>query len=141
MISTESNKKSLVSRRVEMFGELAKDNTINRSRHLSESNIQNAQSDKLIEYSSSTHQTPPKRCIHPRHPLQVLPRRGPRGCPQRHLWSRPPGRGHKQRQTGRRAEAAGPVPRQGPEQPVHGEAGPGPRPSRQGNSNPKPLPL
>ena len=57
MISTESsNKKSLVLRRVEMFGELAKDNTINRSRHLSESNIQNAQSDKLIKHSSSTHQ-------------------------------------------------------------------------------------
>ena len=57
MISTESsNKKSLVSRRVEMFGELAKDNTINRSRHLSESNIQNAQSDKLKKHSSSTHQ-------------------------------------------------------------------------------------
>ena len=54
--SDSTRKNSLVSRRAEMFGGLAKNNTLTaRSRHLSETNLRNVQPEKLPQTNKPPH--------------------------------------------------------------------------------------
>ena len=51
-----TGKKSLVSRRAEMFGGLAKNNSLTtRSRHLSETNLRNVQPEKITQNNKPPH--------------------------------------------------------------------------------------